>query len=119
MQNLNGRVQESQWADYCRRRNGARLSLVVLVVFLGFLIVPPPQLTRELGRMPPIALLLAFFAAIVVFVAPVLRWVEWRCPQCGSKFAQGQTSWGWLLTLIPVLLRLFVDAHCRNCGWPD
>src|SRR5882724_10038390 len=82
---------QQPWREYYALRNRARLSLLVIPICLYLLLVKPPaMLLDRLNNLPEslklIVVLVSIGLATIVFAAPVLKWVEWRCPRCGEKF---------------------------------
>jgi hypothetical protein len=53
--------------------------------------------------------------AAVLFLTPILRWIDWRCPRCGDKFALPKAHTG--VAVVALMLRkLIADSRCSSCG---
>jgi predicted RNA-binding Zn-ribbon protein involved in translation (DUF1610 family) len=106
------------WAEYYRLRNWARLSLVGFPVALYLVVQTPEPLLLRLNALPETSLIAVIFvflgAGAVVFSIPLLRWIEWRCPRCGEKFAAPRANFG-LFTLVFVLWGLAFGSRCGGC----
>jgi hypothetical protein len=109
---------QSIWVDYYRRRNWARVSVLAFPIVLFLIIKMDPRLFVKLDSIRVIPPIVAFFIGIgliaVIISAPILRWTEWKCPECRNKFAlprQDGTA-----KLGGVFWNLFFDSRCGSCG---
>ena len=112
---------QEPWAEYYRRRNWARFSLIAIPVALYALVQLSAPLSLKLSTLSFSAQIAIIFSAIglatVAFAAPVLKWAEWPCPRCGWKFVQPKINLG-KLSLIVVLWKLIFESRCPNCKMP-
>jgi uncharacterized membrane protein len=117
---VNAQEDSGRWDEYYRLRNWARLALASLSVGLYLLAYVPVPATEKLNKLSPagvmtVVVLLIGVTAIIV-AAPVLRWMEWRCPRCRSKFAQSRYFSGSIFLLVSLLWRLVYPSRCGHCG---
>src|SRR5271156_1914512 len=86
------------WDEYYRRRNWARLDLIAVPLGLFLLLQTPEPILNWFNALPDPTMIILLFAVIglmtICFAIPLLRWVEWRCPRCGGKFAEPRSSMG-------------------------
>jgi hypothetical protein len=118
--------QRAGWADYCRRRNWARLGILLVLAILFLLLKITPYLPSRL-------LYVNWVSATTVILVPIgivaglylslKRWTEWKCPWCGNKFALNRSfnDGGYHQLLGPlffILWRSISSSECGYCGKP-
>jgi hypothetical protein len=112
--------QQAGWADYCRRRNWARLSLLLVAVAPFFLRKMLPHLLLKLTYLSWISYALAtlLFVGIAVFVvgAPLWYWAAWKCPKCGNRFAFRDSNYSPGALWFSILWRLAFSSRCAFCS---
>ena len=118
---LTAEERQANWADYCRRRNWARLGilLVLAILFLLLKITPylPPRL-RYVNWVSVMAVILVPIGIVVGAYLSLTGWTEWKCPQCGNKFAL--TPYANLAYMLAntIVWRLIVSPRCGFCRKP-
>jgi hypothetical protein len=117
---INTQQGSGRWNEYYRRRNWARLAVLGLAGALGLLPFIPVATTDAPSKLPPSAGLAVVIAVITLAVvgvaAPVLRWMEWLCPRCHSKFAESKYWSASIFMLVPLIWRLVYSSRCGHCG---
>ena len=112
------------WADYCRRRNWARLGILLVLATLFRLLKATPYLPSRLLYVNWVSVMAVILVPIGILVGLYLslkRWTEWKCPQCGNKFALNRhfddgAYHGILRPIFFILLRSISSSQCGYCG---
>jgi hypothetical protein len=106
-----------KWAEYYRLRKWARASAVSFpAVLFALVLVSEPVLAWMEGFSPHTVIAIVLIVVgigTVLFSAPLWKWIDWKCPRCGHKFAYPMAHFGaWTFLL---LWRLAFDARCSTC----
>jgi hypothetical protein len=114
------------WTDYCRRRNWARAGIILVLAILFLLrksipYLPPWML--DINWASAMAVILVPIGIVVSFYLFIKRWTEWKCPNCGNKFALGPTFYdqnyhGWFWPLLLIGWKSIFSSRCAYCGKP-
>jgi hypothetical protein len=107
-----------QWAEYYRLRKWARASAISFPPALfGLMLLSEPLLARMEGLPTHVTItivMISIGAGTILFSAPLLKWIDWKCPRCGHKFAYPMAHFG-IWTLLTVFWRLAFDSRCSTC----
>jgi hypothetical protein len=110
------------WTDYKRRRNWARLSILLVAAALYVLRkLFAPLLVKmvSLSWISYAAITLLFVGAVITVIGlPMSWWMAWKCPACGNKFALNSTAdHGLFMLANTILWKLVVSTtRCGFCG---
>ena len=120
---LTAEERQAIWADYCRRRNWARLGILLVLAILYLLLKITPYLSPRLqyiNWVSVMAVILVPIGIVVGLYLSIKRWTEWKCPQCGNRFALNQyfdrDFYGLLWPLFFIVWRSIYSSRCGYCG---
>jgi len=107
-----------EWTEYYRLRRWARASALSFPAALfGFLALSEPLFARMEGLPTHVTItivLISIGAVAILLTAPLLKWIDWKCPRCGHRFAYPMADFG-IWTLLTVFWRLAFDSRCSTC----
>ena len=119
---LTAEERQAKWADYCRRRNWARLGILLMLAILFLLLKITPYLPPRLQYVNWVSVMAVLFVPIGIVVGVYLSlkgWTEWKCPQCGNKFAlTPYANLGPYMLANTIVWRLIVSPRCGFCRKP-
>jgi len=119
---------QEKWAEYYRLRRSARLGVLALPVILVVLDKGPLAIWLKgiLGTLRDnlqVAIVLSIIGVTTFVIAwPLLKWMAWRCPNCGNKFVQTKMEANVLAALgkawivLIAFSKLAFDSRCVTCG---